>query len=113
MSQLRSQYARSWGTGLMAYIAKTYRYDPSQRANLRRYIKWWFASEFHQIAQSVTGRHPLPVGMILAELWGGVVGLSGAYERSMKRTRRIRAANQLPSQPENDGTRAHAYGMLG
>ncbi|HEY5811162.1 MAG TPA: glycosyltransferase [Terrimicrobiaceae bacterium] len=114
MSQLRAQYARSWGLGLMAYIAKTYSYDRPQRANLRRFVKCWFVSEFQQILQSVTGRHPLPVDMILAELLGGIVGLSGAYGRSKKRTRRIRATNQLPSQPESDSTRkAHTYGRPG
>ena len=114
MRQLRSQYARSWGLGLMAYIAKTYSCDRPQRANLRRFIKCWFVSEFQQIVQSVAGKHPLPVDMILAELWGGIVGLSGAYRRSKRRTRSIRAAHQLPSQLESDSThQAHAYGTTG
>ena len=110
MSQLRSQYARSWGLGLMAYVAKTYGYDRSQRANLRRFVKSWFVSEFHQIVQSVTGKHPLPVDMILAELWGGIVGLSGVYARSKRRACRIRAASQSVAGPEHrckDGAHAH------
>jgi hypothetical protein len=36
------------------------------------------------------GRHVLPPGMILAELWGGVMGLLREYPRSLKRTERIR-----------------------
>ena len=36
------------------------------------------------------GRHVLPPGMILAELWGGVVGLLREYPRSLKRTEKIR-----------------------
>jgi GT2 family glycosyltransferase len=98
MRQLRSQYARSWGLGLMAYIAKTYSYDRPQRANLRRFIKCWFVSEFQQIVQSVAGKHPLPVDMILAELWGGIVGLSGAYGRSKRRTRSIQRLSKAQHQ---------------
>ncbi len=114
MNQLRSQYARSWGLGLMAYIAKTYRYDRSQRANLRRFVKCWFVSELQQIVQSMRGRHPLPVDMILAEMCGGILGLSGAYERSRRRTRRIRAANQPTFRPKGESThQAHVYGMPG
>jgi GT2 family glycosyltransferase len=88
--QLRRQYSHSWARGLMAYVAKTYRYDTTQRPNLRRLVAWWFGNELHELASSIRGKHVLPPNMILAELWGGIVGLCGAYQRSLRRTEQIR-----------------------
>jgi GT2 family glycosyltransferase len=88
--QLRRQYSHSWGRGLMAYVAKTYRYDTAQRPNLRRLVAWWFGNQLHELVSSIRGKHVLPPDMILAELWGGIVGLCGAYDRSLRRTDRIR-----------------------
>jgi hypothetical protein len=36
------------------------------------------------------GRHVLPPTMILAELWGGIVGFFGEYSRSLRRVEQIR-----------------------
>jgi GT2 family glycosyltransferase len=96
MWQLRRQYSHSWGRGLMAYVAKTYRYDAAQRPNLRRLIAWWFDNEVHELVSSVRGKHILPPDMILAELWGGIVGLCGAYDRSRRRARQIRRRHAAP-----------------
>jgi GT2 family glycosyltransferase len=96
MWQLQRQYARSWACGLMAYVAKTYRYDVAQRGNLRRLVAWWFQNELKELAQSVQGRHALPPGMILGELWGGIVGLCGAYDRSRRRAGQIRRQYSAP-----------------
>jgi hypothetical protein len=74
----------------MAYVAKTYRHDTAQRPNLRRLVAWWFGNQVQELARSVRGKHVLPPDMILAELWGGIVGLCGAYDRSLRRTNRIR-----------------------
>ncbi|MBE0568952.1 MAG: glycosyltransferase [Deltaproteobacteria bacterium] len=89
-AQLRRQFCRSWGQGLMAFVVKTYRTDVAQRPNLRRLSLWWFGYKLHGLLRSLLGRHVLPPGLILAELWGGIVGLSGAYSRSVRRTERIR-----------------------
>lgn len=88
--RLRHQYW-SWGLGFMAFVFKSYQNDPSQRPQLRRLIGWWFKDQLHQLQKSLRGRHhTLPPGMILAELWGGVVGLIGEYPRSLKRVEQIR-----------------------
>ncbi len=86
---LRRQYW-SWGLGFMAFIGKSYRTDPAQRPKFRRLVKWWFRDQTRQLLKSLLGRHVLPPRMILAELWGGVVGLCGEYARSAKRVERIR-----------------------
>jgi GT2 family glycosyltransferase len=94
LTGLRRQYW-SWGLGLMAFISKTYRQDRSQRRKLVYLIVWWFQDMVRQLAESLLGRHTLPVGMVWAELWGGVVGLSGEYARSVKRVEQIRAQRDI------------------
>jgi len=87
--KLRRQYW-SWGLGFMAFVVKSYQSDPSQRSQFRRLISWWFKYQFSQLKASLKRRNPLPVTMILAELWGGIVGLLGEYPRSLKRVAKIR-----------------------
>ena len=86
---LRRQYW-TWGTGFMAFVSKTYRSDPAQRPKLRRLIRWWFEYQSRELARSVVGRNPLTPDLVLAELAGGVVGLAGTYDRSVRRIRRLR-----------------------
>jgi GT2 family glycosyltransferase len=87
---LRRQYW-TWGTGFMAFVAKTYGVDRTQRPKVRRLIRWWFEYQARELARSILRRHPLTPDLVLAELAGGVVGLAGTYERSVRRTRRIRS----------------------
>lgn len=87
---LRRQYW-SWGTGFMAFVMKTYRTDPSQRRNLQRLVVWWLGYQGRELKRSLRGRSPLPPELVVAELAGGLVGLSGTYPRSVRRTARIRA----------------------
>lgn len=87
--KLRRQYW-SWGLGFMAFVVKSYQSDPPQRSQLRRLVWWWFKYQLRQLKARLKGRHPLPVPMLLSELWGGVVGLLGEYPRSLRRIERIR-----------------------
>jgi GT2 family glycosyltransferase len=86
---LRRQYW-TWGTGFMAFVAKTYRVDSDQRPKLRRLIRWWFEYQSRELGRSVIRRNPLTPDLVLAELAGGVVGLAGTYERSQRRVKRLR-----------------------
>ena len=86
---LRRQYW-SWGEGFMAFVAKTYRADPPQRPKLRRLIRWWFADQLASLRRSVRRQAVLTPGLVLAELAGGVVGLTGTYGRSHRRVERLR-----------------------
>ncbi|HIK04018.1 MAG TPA: glycosyltransferase [Trichormus sp. M33_DOE_039] len=80
----------SWGLGFMAFVMKAYQTDPAQRSNLRHLILWWIYDQLKQLRDSWRGRHVLPPKMILAEIWGGVMGFFGEYSRSLKRIETIR-----------------------
>lgn len=86
--KLRRQYW-SWGLGFMAFVVKSYQSDPPQRSQLRRLTLWWFKNQLRQVNECVRGRHPLPMSMLLSELWGGILGLLGEYPRSLRRIERI------------------------
>jgi glycosyltransferase involved in cell wall biosynthesis len=88
--QLRRQYW-SWGTGFMAFVAKTYAADEDQRSKLRRLLRWWLLSQLRELRRSVTGKSHLTPDLLAAELIGGLVGLAGTYPRSVRRIERIRA----------------------
>jgi len=87
--KLRRQYW-TWGLGFMAFVVKSYQSDPPQRSQLRRLVWWWLKDQLRQFKKSLRGRHTLPPVMILAELWGGIVGLLGEYPRSIRRVEQIR-----------------------
>ena len=87
--KLRRQYW-TWGLGFMAFVTKSYQTDPAQRSQFRRLVQWWFKDQGKQLIKSLMGRHLLPSEMILAELWGGIVGLLGEYSRSQQRIEQIR-----------------------
>ncbi|PIG94117.1 glycosyltransferase [Gloeocapsopsis sp. IPPAS B-1203] len=88
--KLRHQYCQSWGMGFMAFVVKSYQSDPSQRSKLRRIVGWWFKDQLRRLLKSLVGRYILPPDIVLAELWGGVVGLLGEYSRSLARIEQIR-----------------------
>lgn len=89
IAQLRRQYW-TWGLAHMAFIVKSHRTDPAYRRLLRKLVRWWFLDQFSQLWLSLRGRHVLPPNMIAVELWGGVIGLLGEYDRSVRRVARIR-----------------------
>ena len=91
--QHRREYAKlrhqmwTWGLGSMAYVSKTWQADPSQRANICRWIWWWFAYQASKLLVPFLrrSRKSWPVDLVIAELIGGLVGLMGEYHRSLKR----------------------------
>ncbi|MBD2343063.1 glycosyltransferase family 2 protein [Anabaena subtropica] len=87
--KLHRQYW-TWGLGFMAFVMKAYQTDPTQRSQLRSLILWWIKDQIKQLRDSLRGHHPLPPKMILAEMWGGIVGFFGEYPRSLKRVETIR-----------------------
>lgn len=94
--QHRREYAKlshqywTWGLGFMAFVVKSFQNDPPQRVMLCRLIGWWLKDMLRQLKSSIRGRHVLPPTMLLAELWGGIVGLFGEYPRSLRRVEQIR-----------------------
>jgi glycosyltransferase involved in cell wall biosynthesis len=90
LSALRRQYW-SWGSGFMAFAAKSLRSDPSQRAKWRRLLAWWFAKyQSKRLAKAVLRRSAPRPDMVLAEIFGALAGLLGGYRRSVRRIERIR-----------------------
>ena len=87
--KLRRQYW-TWGLGFMAFVVKSYQSDPPQRSQLRRLVWWWVKDQLKQFKDSLSRRHVLPPTMILAEFWGGILGLLGEYPRSLRRIEQIR-----------------------
>ncbi len=83
-SGLRRQYY-TWGLGFMAFVEKSYRHDPPQRARLRRLVIWWIRDQLRQLFEALRGKHVLPFSMIFAEFCGGIIGIFGEYPRSLKR----------------------------
>jgi GT2 family glycosyltransferase len=89
LAGLARQY-RSWGQGFMAFLVKSYGADLPNRARLRGMARWWLKDQARQMIRSLRGRHVLPPGMVLAELFGGLAGLAGTYPRSVRRSAAIR-----------------------
>jgi hypothetical protein len=74
----------------MSFVIKSFQVDPSQRAKLLQLIAWWLKNQLWQLQQSLTGQHVLSPAMVLAEFWGGIIGMFGEYARSQKRVATIR-----------------------
>lgn len=89
LNQLRRQYW-SWGLGFMAFLVKSYQHDPAMRRRIIRLVGWWFKYQLRMLKRSLTGAHTLPAGMVLAEIWGGLMGGLGGYPRSRQRVEAIR-----------------------
>jgi glycosyltransferase involved in cell wall biosynthesis len=83
--ELLRQY-RSWGRSTMAFVVKTYHDDPAGRRKLRRFVRWFFAAQ----GRAVVRGDPDERRAARHEMIGGVVGLLGTYERSRRRSARVR-----------------------
>lgn len=94
LAKLRRQYW-SWGLGFMAFVVKSYQTDLAKRSELRHLIRWWFKYQYRQAKNSFKGKNPLPISMVLAELWGGMMGLFGGYQRSLQRIESIKAKSTV------------------
>jgi hypothetical protein len=86
---LRRQYW-SWGDGFMAFLAKTYAADPAMRPRVRAMVLWWLGYAVRNLGGIAARRQPGTPDLALAELAGGLAGLTGSYRRSRRRTEAIR-----------------------
>lgn len=89
VAQLRRQYW-SWGLGFMAYLVKSRRADPDLRAKHGAIVRWWLLDQASRLAKAALRLRGRELGYAAAELWGGVCGLAGEYDRSQARVRLIR-----------------------
>jgi glycosyltransferase involved in cell wall biosynthesis len=89
IAQLRRQYW-SWGLGMMAFLVKSWRTDRELRSRHRAMVRWWLIDQAKGIARAVRRLSLRELQFGLAELWGGICGLVGGYDRSHARVRAIR-----------------------
>ena len=82
----------TWGLGTGAFLTKSWRADPSQRAAIVRWILWWLCFQISKAFFPFLRRSRLsaPCGLVFAEILGGFVGLCGEYSRSLARVDRLR-----------------------
>ncbi|MBZ9668689.1 glycosyltransferase family 2 protein [Mesorhizobium sp. ES1-3] len=93
IDQLRRQYW-TWGLGMMAFLVKSRRTDAALRARHRAMVRWWFFDRLKALARAVRKLQGRDFGFAIAELWGGIHGLAGEYDRSRVRVQAIRELNR-------------------
>jgi glycosyltransferase involved in cell wall biosynthesis len=91
LAVLRHQYY-TWGLGFAAFLVKSMRTDPAARPALRGMALWWARYQIGRVALRLRGREPTPMAMIWGEIWGGLKGFCGEYDRSCRRSAAIRQA---------------------
>ena len=78
---------------MMAFVVKSWRTDPVLRPLHRRMIWWWFGDRLRSFAKASLQLKGREISFALAELWGGIRGLAGEYDRSQVRVQAIRVSH--------------------
>jgi glycosyltransferase involved in cell wall biosynthesis len=89
LAQLRRQYW-TWGLGFMSFLTKSRRSDAALRSKQDAIIRWWLLDKLSALVGAACRLRVREIGFLLAELWGGIVGMAGEYDRSLTRVRKIR-----------------------
>ena len=89
LPQLRRQYW-TWGLGFMAFLTKSRRSDPALKSKQSAILRWWLLDKLADLGVAICCLRFRELGFLLAELWGGIVGMAGEYDRSLKRVQKIR-----------------------
>jgi glycosyltransferase involved in cell wall biosynthesis len=87
--QLRRQYW-TWGLGFMAFLAKSRRHDPALKSKQKAIVRWWLLDKLGAIAGATCRLRGRELGFLVAETWGGIVGIAGEYDRSLTRVQKTR-----------------------
>jgi GT2 family glycosyltransferase len=88
---LRHQYY-TWGLGFFAFLQKSKKSDPKNIRNLSQMGRWFWLEMGRRLIRSLFGLENRSTRMFAAEFYGGIKGRFGEYERSQKRSRKIREA---------------------
>lgn len=80
----------TWGLGFMAFVTKSKETMPGNREPLNAMQRWWFMDQGRRLLRSALGRGDTPFGMVVGELRGGMQGLLGEYDRSRRRSRKLK-----------------------
>lgn len=81
---LSTQIANN-GVGFSAYLVRTALHYPRERWAILGFWVWWLR-QWHlmRLANSLRGHEPFPRGLIVAELWGFLIGLSRYFWAKQK-----------------------------
>ncbi|TJW39844.1 MAG: glycosyl transferase family 2, partial [Mesorhizobium sp.] len=60
----------------------------------RAMVRWWFFDQLKALVRAARRFRGRDLGFGVAELWGGIYGLAGEYDRSRARVQAIREQNQ-------------------
>src|SRR5262245_55016069 len=75
-AELRTQIANN-GIGFFAYLARTARFYPEERAHVVRLGAWWlWWWNVRRLIAAAIGRGAVPLDLVVAELRGSLAGLS-------------------------------------
>ncbi|MDA9865174.1 glycosyltransferase, partial [bacterium] len=91
MNVLKHQYY-TWGLGFFAYLQKSKRSDPENASALRQMGLWFWLDMTRRLVRSLLGLETRSPRMIAAEIYGGIKGRFGEYQRSQARSAAIRKA---------------------
>lgn len=82
----------TWGLSMTAYLNKIYNEDPLARPVIRQHFRQYFFHQWYTLAVRLTRPHvwpSYPPDLILAEIAGALVALTGSYGRSVRRSQRL------------------------
>jgi hypothetical protein len=74
----------------MAFLTKSRRSDPALKSKQSAILRWWLLDKLADLGVAICCLRFRELGFLLAELWGGIVGMAGEYDRSLKRVQKIR-----------------------
>jgi GT2 family glycosyltransferase len=91
LEQLKRQYW-TWGLGFMAFLDKCRRTDPALHDRQAAIVWWWALDRLAAVARAGLRGRRTELGFAWAEFIGGLQGLAGEYDRSVRRSQAIREA---------------------
>jgi GT2 family glycosyltransferase len=89
LPQLRRQYW-SWGLGFMAFLTKSRRCDAALKDKQGAILRWWLLDKLADLFTATCRFRFREIAFLMAELRGGLAGMAGEYDRSLKRVQKIR-----------------------
>ena len=74
----------------MAFLAKSRRADAALKGKLDGIARWWLLDKLGALAKAAYRLRFSEFALVFAELRGGIVGMAGEYDRSLRRVQKIR-----------------------
>ncbi len=82
---------KSWGTAFVAYLIRSAIAYPRERFMILCFtVQWLIGRHLIRMLKNLKGSKRIPFGLMLAELWGSLIGLF-AYQRARRVVKKIEA----------------------